>query len=384
VACSGGPDSSTLLDVLQALSPELGVSLSVACVDHRLRQESLAEAEAVQAHARALGLDGAILPVSIDGRGMAAARHARYQALVEHAQRRSATAIAVAHTATDQTETLLDRLVRGSGIRGLAAMARVRPIADGLRLIRPLLDVTAAEVEAYVAARGLEVARDPTNRNLAYRRSRLRHEVLPLLRRERADIDRALAELADRLRADADALDAQAEQEATRIQHEDGLDVPALARLPDALFARVVARAAGTPLEAVHIAALRKLCEGVSGTRESHLPGGRVAERRYDRLRFGAPSIDPGDVELLVTAPGRYTFLRVEVEVAQEAFARLGPGLVLRNFRAGDQLGSRKLKEWFIDRKVPRPERRFVPLLVRRSPEGEKVLCALTGEARVQ
>src|SRR5207253_3645575 len=135
------------------------------------------------------GLPAAVLRVTVEPRTMAAARRARYAALIDHARAVGAGAIAVGHTATDQAETLLDRMLRGSGLRGLGAMAPVRAIAPGLLLVRPLLGVTAAEVEAWVAARNLAVVRDPTNRDLHYRRSRLRHEILPLLRRERADAD---------------------------------------------------------------------------------------------------------------------------------------------------------------------------------------------------
>jgi tRNA(Ile)-lysidine synthetase-like protein len=379
VACSGGPDSSTLLDAMNALGRN---PLHVSCVDHGLRAESQTEAQAVVARATSLGLPSSILEVTVEKRSMAAARQARYHALVAEAGRVGAAAIAVAHTATDQAETLLDRLVRGAGTRGLAAMARVRPIAPGLSLVRPLLDVTAAEVEAWVAARGLEVVRDPTNRDPAYRRSRIRHEVLPLLRRERADLDRALVALCDRLRADAEALDAEADRQLRALDGDGGLDARALDDLPDAIAARVIARAAQVPLEAVHVEAVRRLCADARGTRSISLPGGVVAERRYDRLRFGAPAEDPGDVEIVVTGEGRYTFLGMEVVIQRETVERAGPLLRLRNFRAGDQLGSRKLKSWFIDRKIPRPERRRIPLLA----VGQNVLevCALTGERRVQ
>ena len=233
--------------------------------------------------------------------------------------------------------------------------------------MRPLLDVTSAEVAAYVTARELQVVRDPTNANLAYRRSRLRHEVLPLLRRERADLDRALVALCDRLAQDADALDAQADRFHHALADAGGLDARALGDLPDAIAARVVARAAGISLDSVHIDAIRRLCAGLHGTRSLDLPGGLVAERRYDRLRFGVRLADPGDVEVPITGPGLYSFLRVTVEIAPDEWATLATAgrLVLRNFRQGDVVRSGKLKALLIDRKVPRPERRWLPLLVR-------------------
>jgi tRNA(Ile)-lysidine synthase len=161
VACSGGPDSLTLLDVLAGL----GVPLRVACVDHGLRAAAADEARAVERFAASLGVPATVLRVQVAKATMAGARRARYDALCAHALAIGAPAIAVAHTATDQAETLLDRLVRGAGVRGLSAMARVRDAAPGIRLIRPLLDVTRDEIEAYVVARALPVARDPTNEN---------------------------------------------------------------------------------------------------------------------------------------------------------------------------------------------------------------------------
>ena len=219
------------------------------------------------AEARRLGLAASVLTITVERRTMAAARQARYAALVAYAREIQAGAIAVAHTATNQAETLLDRMLRGSGLRGLSAMAPVRAIAPGLQLLRPMLAVTSAEVEAYVAAKGLAVVRDPTNADPHYRRSRLRHEVLPLLRRERAGADRALAELAERLRQDAEALDEMARVAWLRLVVDDNhdgdgddnalelrsgrtIEVEGLMALPVAVRARVLQRACPSPLEA--------------------------------------------------------------------------------------------------------------------------------------
>ncbi|HZS39824.1 MAG TPA: tRNA lysidine(34) synthetase TilS [Polyangia bacterium] len=401
VACSGGPDSRTLLDALHAL----GVSLEVACVDHRLRAESAGEAARVVEAARALGVEAAVLPVEVRRPTPEAARHARYRALVEHARARNCDVLAVGHTATDQAETLLDRLIRGAGTRGLSAMAPSRRLPSGIRLVRPMLDVSADEIAAYVAERGLDVARDPTNADLRFRRSRLRHEVLPLLRRERPDLDRALAALCDRLRADADALDAETDRARDAVTAPDGsLDAAILAGLAEPIAARLILRLAA--VERVHIEAVLKLCADLRGTRSVDLPGGLVAERRYGRLHFHRRACDPGDVEIPVPAPGRYRFLDEQIELGAPAFAAArapGATLWLRNVRPGDRLrlGERlaKVQDVMVDAKIPRPERRRLPLLVRRGSAGpDEVLwipgvrpcadsvieCALTREGAVQ
>jgi tRNA(Ile)-lysidine synthetase-like protein len=366
-ACSGGPDSTALTDALVAVSdaPPL-----VAAVDHGLRAAAAAEAEAVVAWATSLGLDAAKLRVSVDGKSMAAARRARYDALIAHARAVGAVTIAVAHTATDQAETLLDRLIRGAGTRGLSGMAPLRRIDGDLWLWRPLLTIDRATVEAYVQARGLTVVRDPTNDDRLYRRSRVRHEILPLLRRERADADVALAELCDRLRADADSLDAAAAEAHARLAAPDGtLDAAALARLDDALFARVVTRASGLPLQAVHILALRRLCLDRRGTHGLDLPARMLAERRYDRLRFvpQPQKSAPNDTaEVAVARAGIYLLEGMEVEVSAALYEALGNcPLTLRYWRYGDRARSGKLSDLLVNAKVPRPERARLPILAR-------------------
>jgi tRNA(Ile)-lysidine synthase len=329
---------------------------------------------------------------------MAAARRARYDALTAEARRVGAGGIAVAHTATDQAETLLDRLVRGAGVRGLAAMARERPIdATGdLVLARPLLSVTRAQVEQYVHARNLHVVRDPTNEDLHYRRSRLRHEVLPLLRRERPDVDRALAETCDRLRAEADALDALAADayehlcaaDTNTINDDGSLDAAALAALPPALFARVIARAAAVPLAAVHVDALARLCADRRGTRSLDLPGNRTAERRYGALRFGSQSEKSASnvtEEVAVGAAGLYLLAGMPIEVSSGLYEALGSSpLTLRHVRAGDRMRRRKLQDVLVDAKVPRPERARTPVLARGSDVMWVQGLRLTGKGAVQ
>lgn len=371
VACSGGPDSMALVDALAADGTR---ALHVVAVDHGLRAEAAGEAAAVVAAAAARGLGACALRVTVDGKSMAAARRARYDALCAEARRIGASVIAVAHTATDQAETLLDRLVRGAGTRGLSAMSPLRRIDGELWLARPLLAVSRAEIEAYVATRALWVVRDPTNADRAYRRSRLRHDVLPLLRRERADLDHALAATCDRLRADAEALDAVADDAARRLADADGaLDAVALATLPDAIFARVVAQKSGLVLASVHIAALRRLCSTANGTRSLDLPARVVAERRYDRLRFSprreilASAVTP---EVAVGRPGIYLLHEMRVEVSVELYESLGPHdgdapLTLRHPRAGDRAKKGKLQDILVNAKIPRPDRARLPVLAR-------------------
>ncbi len=399
VACSGGPDSMALLDVLAGLRATLALELSVVTVDHQLRPAARGECESVLARASSLGISARMIAVEIARPSMASARAVRYEALLAEAIRVNAGAIAVAHTASDQAETLLDRLIRGAGTGGLSAMAWRRAIAPGVELIRPLLGVSRDEIEAHVASHNLSIVRDPTNQDLHYRRSRLRHEVMPLLRRERPDLDASLSELCDRLRADDDALVFAAEEARARLFRNGSFDVSGLFALPWALFSRVIAEVYAAPLGEVHLRAIHRLCASSAGSQSLDLPAG-VAMREYGRLTFSrARQADPGDVEVAVEAPGEYEILGARVAISQ-AVRDAHPWLILRNARCGDRvrLGEkhRKLQDLFTDAKVPRMLRRRLPLLVRRLMDQEEVVwigrsifegtqeCSLTQAPTVQ
>ena len=179
VACSGGPDSTAMLDALTRLAPPRGLRLHVAHVDHGLRAGSAAEGELVAAAAGARGLPFTELTLHLDPSSPSLqdhARRARGAALHELAGQVGATAIALGHTADDQAETVLMRALSGATPRALAAMAE----RNGERA-RPLLRVSRAGVLAYCSALSLPAIADPSNDDPRYLRSRVRHELLPAL-----------------------------------------------------------------------------------------------------------------------------------------------------------------------------------------------------------
>jgi tRNA(Ile)-lysidine synthase len=196
VACSGGPDSTTLLHVLHRLRSELGITLSVASIDHGLRPASGSEVQQVAAFAGTLGAPffSARVEVPTEGASIQArARALRYQALQEIARARDATRLAVGHTQDDQAETVLSRLLRGAGLRGLGGIKARR--ADGV--IRPLLDCPRSEVRAYAVERALPFIDDPSNHQRVFERARIRHEVLPVLLQEDPRVVAHLCALSD-------------------------------------------------------------------------------------------------------------------------------------------------------------------------------------------
>lgn len=242
IAVSGGPDSTALMHAASrfgAVHP-----IQVATVDHRLRTEGHAEALSVGLAAKSLGLSHHILTWDGDKphRGIqAAARDARYTLLAECADRIGADTILTGHTADDQAETVLMRLLAGSGPAGLAGMRRERALAPGLRLARPFLLIPKAELVAYCAAHGLAPAYDPSNVDDRFARARLRR-LMPDLAAGGLSPER-LRRLAARMARDEDALRdaARATFTALRITADVViLHARPLAALPDAILLRVV------------------------------------------------------------------------------------------------------------------------------------------------
>ncbi|HKK07645.1 MAG TPA: tRNA lysidine(34) synthetase TilS, partial [Gemmatimonadota bacterium] len=177
VALSGGPDSTALLHLLLGVAGELDLSLVAAHFDHGLRSESAAEAERVRARSRALGV-----PCRVDRAAseleprQETFREARYRFLRRVARDVGAGRIATGHQADDQAETVLFRVLRGTGLRGLGGI----PARRG-SIVRPLLPFWKEEIVAFLEARGLEWLEDPSNRDPRWERARLRTRVLPAL-----------------------------------------------------------------------------------------------------------------------------------------------------------------------------------------------------------
>jgi tRNA(Ile)-lysidine synthase len=256
LAVSGGPDSVALMWLAARWRRALvrGPSLVAVTVDHGLRAEAAAEAREVKRLARTLDLPHRTLRWR-DAKpktGLpAAAREARYRLLARAAQQSGATHILTAHTSDDQAETLLMRMLRGSGIAGLAAMARLSE-RDGVLLARPFLNVSKSQLIATLKHAKIDFADDPTNRDHAFTRPRLR-TLMPLLAAEGGNA-RNLARLASRLgRANA-ALEILADGaerylalrggEAPRsAMRGAGFDAKVFAAMPEEIRVRLLLRA---------------------------------------------------------------------------------------------------------------------------------------------
>jgi tRNA(Ile)-lysidine synthase len=300
VACSGGADSVALAAATAVQAPALGVLAGLVTVDHGLQPGSGEQAAAVAELGRRLRLEpvrALRVEVGTAGGPEAAARAARYAALRAAATAAGAAYVLLGHTLDDQAETVLLGLGRGSGPRSVAGMRPVDP-----PWLRPLLGIRRASTTAACAAEGLAVWADPHNADLRFTRARLRHEVLPLLEEVlQGGVAEALGRTAALLRADLDALDAEADRVGAGLTGRDPrvepvgwtLDAVRLAEHPAAIRTRVLRAwlaAAGTgPLTSVHLQALDSVVAAWRGQGPVALPGGLAVSRRHGRLHLDRP-----------------------------------------------------------------------------------------------
>lgn len=399
VGLSGGADSSALLDLLTKL-PDYNLHLIAAHLNHTLRG---AESDADEEFCRELASRYAIPYESrrVDVTKMAAdfrlnledaGRRARIEFLDEVRCIYGAAAVILAHHADDQAETVLMRLLRGSGMTGLSGMAH-----RNLRgYLRPLLDISRADIERYLLARGLSWREDASNSDTAYLRNRIRHQLLPLLEEYNPAIRSCLAATASILGDDETLLgELAARAFSGSCRMEEGrvaCGVGQLRELNPALRRRVLRHAfmqlTGT-LVGVGLRHIDALCDLIDSGRPNSrlaLPQGVAAVREYDRLLLIRADADIHDAafELLIAEPGLYDLPHggsIAVDASATAPFPTDPGTacfdlgnipfpwLVRTFRPGDRIapfgmsGRKKVKDIFIDRKIPFSERKRIPLL---------------------
>jgi len=373
VAVSGGADSLALALAIAEIAPRLDFEVAVGTVDHGLRASSAAEVERVRRWSGARGIEFAAERVKVGKEGglEAAARQARYAALERLADRLGARWIATAHTASDQAETVLLRLGRGAGVRGARGVLPVRG-----RIVRPLLAVTRAEVEAFLESRGERaLVEDPSNRDLSRARNQIRHRVLPELQKALGPgADRALARFASLARDDEAALDAWARRTKS--------DRRSLRKLPVAVLRRWVRQhceALGYRPNAAELQSAARLIRGEKAG-EVEL-GRRVAVRAAGSVGIGLVSKPSaaGPTELTPGSPIDLAWAAVSVQLARDRRSARGllelslPAdialpLVVRPVQPGDRLagerGTVRVKRLLVDRKVPRHTRPSIPVVL--------------------
>lgn len=355
VGFSGGPDSTVLLRLLVAEARRRSAPLDgkeavvAAHLDHALQPDSAEAARFAAREARSLGVPCIVARRDVRGRARAggrslqeAAREERLDFLAAAARSRGLAAVALGHTLSDQAETLLLRLARGSGTAGLAAMAPARPLpgpGPPLDLLRPLLRVPRSDVEAIVRAEAWPVREDPSNRDLRFARNRLRRGALLRFAEEtNPALESALGRAAELLRDDEAWLGEQAAEAFRRLASTspDWVDLPAagLLELPPALARRVVRLALRTVrghlrrIGLVHVDDVLGLVRSGRGGASLDLPGATARfERGALRIRAAAAAPGPGGEaagkQTCPNAPGSGRVLPLEARTPEDPNRRL-------------------------------------------------------------
>jgi tRNA(Ile)-lysidine synthase len=401
VAVSGGADSVALLLLLLELRGDLGIVLSVAHVNHKLRGEESEEDERfVTALAEKHGLElmKRSLPVSRDGTGIEdAARKLRYEFFGELAGEARLTKIATAHTLDDQAETVLLRIFRGTGIRGLCGVLPRRTLKKDGRtageVVRPLLGFRRAELREYLRAQGQIWREDSSNEDTTFLRNRLRQRLMPMITSDFGDAAmERIAELAEIARAEEEL---GSQYPVPGIQNPRGshaaVGVEQLLALPLAAGRRVLR--AWLEMEATEASVSFRLIEEIldlaRGPAGKELPvagdaAAMVVRRGRNELSLENAAEDAGDYEYVLAVPGEILVpelgARFAAEVVEQDEApaqeremlldvsRLGKTVTIRNWRAGDRFWpaytrqEKKVKEILSDKHITGREKKLWPV----------------------
>lgn len=403
IAFSGGPDSTALLSLFLAVRGELRLKLALAHFNHRLRPAAREDEAFARLTAKKLNL-----PIEVGSGNVRAytarrrmnleeaGRELRYAFFKKAAKKLRADKIATGHTADDQAETVLMRILRGTGLRGLGG---IRPLAEG-GVIRPLLGIERKDIARWLAAQRLDFRTDESNLDLRFFRNRIRHEVLPLLKRIEPKVVSHLGRLALILQDEEDLRTGpEGERRGASISGErDGgengspaLDAAALSRLPKALARRAVrgflARLAGSTRGFTFndVEAVLALAEGKVLT----LRGGLNLRRDKGLIAVKPPAVDKARFRYLWDGRGvleiKETGLALKGRILEfrgtlpapfddrsRAFLdadKLEFPLLVRNREEGDRFrplgapGSKKLKEILRAKSIPADERDRLPVI---------------------
>jgi len=402
IAVSGGPDSVCLLKILFQLRAWLNVNLIVAHLDHGLRpEEDEKETEFVSDLAGRLNLtvvyDRANNATKAHGISIEEkARAIRYQFLEKVLDEHHAQKVALGHNMNDQAETVLMRLLRGAGLTGLSGIPPIREE----RFIRPLIDITRDEIHAYLKQKDIPFMMDSSNLEKRYLRNKIRLELIPLLLDYQPRLIKHLSELAFLCRQENQFMEEEANKGLQMVivdssDHSLDLSLTTFKDLSRPLRFRIIRQA----IERVkgnlrrinigHIKAINDLAGNTRPQIKMNLPEDLIVKRVYERLRFSlGTEIDTTDFSYYMENIGRLTIPEINrtislAEISKKDFLVSSPStheafldldrlqwpLRVRNFKVGDKFmplglnGFKKLKDIFIDNKIPSEKRKKTVIL---------------------
>ena len=418
IGVSGGPDSVTLLSVLLSFKKKYNLSIFIAHLDHMLRgEESDKDVDFVKNLAQELGLLCEVKSCHLTELAHKehlsleeAARKYRYKFYFETAKKIKANKIALGHNADDQVETVLMRFLRGSGLEGLMGIPPMRG-----KIIRPLIECSREEIEEYCQEHKTRYRIDSSNKEIVYFRNKIRLELLPLLSK---DYNKNIKDITLRLRNIVSEVSAYLNQETELLFKEVAkqenpetviIDLKKFAPLPLALKRRIIRKS----IEVVkgnlysisfrHSNEILKLTEYQLGEKEIYLPDNLMAKKIYNKIMLYKKRISKNQTEEMPT-PWEYNILipgkteikslgiKVEIKILDSTdiksflyftrkkskgkflefidYNKVKLPLKLRNRRSGDRFyplkmeGLKKIKDFFIDNKIPKGYRNLIPILV--------------------
>jgi tRNA(Ile)-lysidine synthase len=406
VAVSGGPDSVALLKVMTLISDEYNLTLFTAHLNHGLRREADDEEQFVRRISREMGIIAESAKVDINslkkGTGRSIediGREVRYRFLSEVAEKHNAHAIALGHTLNDQIETVLMNFLRGSGPEGLKGML---PTRDSL-YIRPLLGISRKEILSFIAFHKLPYVTDASNTENIYLRNRIRHSLLPLLKKYNSNLEKSLINMAEIMRLEDDYMKTTvysvlSEWNIVPGKGEIVISVSALKKCHEAVQHRILKELlrrftpTGQGIGYAHIKAVMDVCKSDHPSGCLYLPHVIVVRREYDSLilsigKQGGIYEKQGEIFYEASIPGsvhvvesgktlRFEFVESHDGIHATGhnavfmdYDRIVAPVIIRTAQPGDRIqplgmkGTKKIKSYFIDEKVPLNVRKNTLLL---------------------
>lgn len=383
VAFSGGPDSIALLHILKQLYPQT----EAIYLNHNLRKDSANEEKFVRKFC-----DQNKIPLHVEQINWKekpsnleeAARKKRYRHLEKVAKEFGFTKIALAHHQDDLVETILLRLIRGTGPRGLIAMQPLRG-----RYIRPMLDVTRVEIQQYLTEHSLPSYSDPTNENRNFDRNKIRHDLLPYIESNfNPKVRSALLRFANWAEEQNKLID-ELIQPYLKLITDKGIHKEKFLQLSPALQKELLRRALLIidPSFKLNSRTLEAILRTIRASTKMELPGYLVVECSQERIQFLPKTSRTGFQEIDVTGAGDYQFppakISLKFSVVKKAelpalrhlafvdAEKASFPLTIRNWKKGDSFqplgmkGRKKLSDFWIDRKVPQSKRKSIPLVLK-------------------
>lgn len=404
VALSGGPDSVCLIHLLNRLKESRNLEIYAAHLNHQIRGiEAQMDAMYVSELCNKLNIPVFIksvdVPAYCEKNGLSleeGARKVRYEMLYEIKRRTGSNKIAVGHNMNDQAETVIMRIMRGTGLQGLRGIEYVRE--DGI--IRPILDIERKDIEEYCTKNELDPKIDKTNLESIYTRNRIRLELIPYMKEHfNGNVIESIVRLSNSMKSDGDYIDSESmkayKEVCTIDENSVEINIDKFLELHEAIKNRVIRFSIRDVLGDTNFVDQKHIEEVIQFIRTSkngkviNLPRGVFVYRKLDTILFTMEEIKEENLEFNYNIPKdgfikikelgllidsskisieKYRSLKKDEMVKAIDFDKVKGGITVRNRKPGDKIklkgGTKKIKDLFIDLKIPREDRNRVPILV--------------------